>query len=1429
MSTKQFTVRMESQGGAKVKTDLAGIGEAGKSAHDKISQGARESGQSTEQMTQEQLRAVRAFQQLKASIDPAYAAQIKYDASVKQVQRATTLGIVSKEEEKRVLAQLAAQHDQTIAAMQRGVTQTAAIGKVSGASTAQVANLGAQFNDIGVMLAAGQSPLQLAVQQGTQINQVFAQMGGGTAALRGVAAGIASMINPMSLATIGFIAGGAALLYWAQSAIAGRNEAVDMEKAVDSLNNAVSDVSSFNQRARASLIELSEEFGENARAVRDNAQALRDLAAVKAVIALEDTVQALAGSVSEAIVEFERLEGLSGRNAGRGGEIRKAQIEALAAEVGFTADEARRLREAFAELSTAEGLDGATASAQALYAQMIDIFGSAQDIPPELQEAARQALQAANAGYDIEAAMNGSASAAALAAALAGALSGQLSVSATYAAQLAANLSAAPAGIPPLQQEAERLTAQIAALDAGYDTITAGAAGYRKELEQKYGLADAANAAEDAYISALINRQVAEFEGVQRLREEYSGKASAIQKAARASGGSAKASKAAEDAARSAVEQLQRQIEADRELIGLSEDLVSELEARRRVEDALAQDKVNWNEAAIQGLTDQIILNQRLREEAEQTSGVLRTVFDGLASGDIRSIGSGLMDMARGSFSDLLQKSFAKGGGGLGNVWDNIKSGFTGIGATFSAASSAAGGGLSGLLSGAGAALSGMLPGIGTAMAVFELVKGVIGTTTKLTNALEGTLGIDGLLRGTEYDIKQKDNMFGSKTQKNSEEIFGSWAGLIAQDLDQEFRDMVQSTRDGIRALGLDINEAFTYNFDVQFDESLPHEQLMERLRQELSSANDELLRTSLAAVGLARDGESGAQTLQALNVSLGTANASLRLLDQTLFDISAIGAGAARELVEVAGGLDAFSAKTTFVFDNFLTETERTDRALQIATENMAAFEAQAGITLPETHAEFMALLDAQDLATAAGRNLYAALLDVADEFVTVNGVAREAASAITSAAAAISFAPIGRVTALDEMASITGDALRDAETALRAAFAAEQARISAGYDSQIAAAQASADAGNAIARAQAEESDRLRQERIDLLSLQADALSDRVGIYRTISGALERAYTDRRVLTAIGQQMQLASASAFLRSALQSGGTDDVERLEAALEAVENPSTALFGSFEDYQHEFNVNTNLIRDLRELNGDTLTVEERSLRALEDQIDTLRDISRAEVESIQANTSAIELARDAQLAALDSQMNALLGIDTSVMSVADAIANLEGAQAAADAAQGAASGGISSQFAEGSRLYNAQNVPGSIEYEINHRYRSVLGRNVDAAGLDFYAPLVEADNGFGLSDVQIDLMRNKASDQGVPAFATGGLHAGGWRKVGERGMELEYTGPSRILSNSDTRALMDTRRIEELLLETAERLANIEDHTRRTRQVTEQTYEDAQA
>lgn len=66
-------------------------------------------------------------------------------------------------------------------------------------------NLAAQFNDIGVQLAGGQSPFLIALQQGTQINQVLGQAGAG-GAVKALGSAFLSLLNPVSLSTIAIIA-----------------------------------------------------------------------------------------------------------------------------------------------------------------------------------------------------------------------------------------------------------------------------------------------------------------------------------------------------------------------------------------------------------------------------------------------------------------------------------------------------------------------------------------------------------------------------------------------------------------------------------------------------------------------------------------------------------------------------------------------------------------------------------------------------------------------------------------------------------------------------------------------------------------------------------------------------------------------------------------------------------------------------------------------------------------------------------------------------------------------------------------------------------------------------------------------------------------------------------------------------------------------
>lgn len=101
-------------------------------------------------------------------------------------------------------------------------------------------------------------------------------------------------------------------------------------------------------------------------------------------------------------------------------------------------------------------------------------------------------------------------------------LSRFIASSAIQAGRLAANLAKAPAGIQAMKDETARINAQIAAIKNGYDEISSSSAAYRVQQEQELGLSEAGSAAEQAYISAIINKRVAAYEEGERAKKQLS-------------------------------------------------------------------------------------------------------------------------------------------------------------------------------------------------------------------------------------------------------------------------------------------------------------------------------------------------------------------------------------------------------------------------------------------------------------------------------------------------------------------------------------------------------------------------------------------------------------------------------------------------------------------------------------------------------------------------------------------------------------------------------------------------------------------------------------------------------------------------------------------------------------------------------------------
>ena len=105
------------------------------------------------------------------------------------------------------------------------------------------ANVAAQFQDIGVTAAMGMSPMMIALQQGTQLSAVLSTMQN---PIRGLASAFMSVLNPVSLLTIGFVALAAAAIQWFMSSRTGAESASEAleshSKWLDSLLSGYEDV-----------------------------------------------------------------------------------------------------------------------------------------------------------------------------------------------------------------------------------------------------------------------------------------------------------------------------------------------------------------------------------------------------------------------------------------------------------------------------------------------------------------------------------------------------------------------------------------------------------------------------------------------------------------------------------------------------------------------------------------------------------------------------------------------------------------------------------------------------------------------------------------------------------------------------------------------------------------------------------------------------------------------------------------------------------------------------------------------------------------------------------------------------------------------------------------------------------------------------------
>ncbi|MVF50577.1 DUF4214 domain-containing protein [Pseudomonas monteilii] len=287
------------------------------------------------------------------------------------------------------------------------------------------------------------------------------------------------------------------------------------------------------------------------------------------------------------------------------------------------------------------------------------------------------------------------------------------------------------------------------------------------------------------------------------------------------------------------------------------------------------------------------------------------------------------------------------------------------------------------------------------------------------------------------------------------------------------------------------------------------------------------------------------------------------------------------------------------------------------------------------------------------------------------------------------------------------------------------------------------------------------------DMSQTAQKSVSDLAAVGGSLSRALKALRGDSDDAVKVLRAQALATLNSALATVKAGKSLAGIVGLDDALDAVSQNSTDAYASLEAYNRDQGRTANIVSALEAANGKQLSAAEKTVNSLQTRVEQAKKAYDLQIAQY-----------DSQLSLAQAQIDALNGVDNSVISVAAAVNGLSQAVTAALAI-------ADDNFAKQNTYDNNAAIVRAV-------YRTVLGREAESKGLADWAGALTG----GL--VTYDELMASIARQGrangetiqIPGFASGGLFSGGARVVGERGPELEVTGPSRIYSASQTAAML---------------------------------------
>ncbi|MBK5004149.1 tape measure protein [Pseudomonas sp. S32] len=589
-------------------------------------------------------------------------------------------------------------------------------------------------------------------------------------------------------------------------------------------------------------------------------------------------------------------------------------------------------------------------------------------------------------------------------------------------------------------------------------------------------------------------------------------------------------------------------------------------------------------------------------------------------------------------------------------------------------------------------------------------------------------LGVNnGDFQGWEYIYQKKKGGLFSSGKKRTR--YSALNPEFQAALEQTYSETQDSVVDLLERIGVSVGEGAFAGLSIARKQISTKGQTQEQIQAAINDLFSGFADQMVAYLdkGVGGFGYSFAELGQRI-ATFESFNKSLDLIDVAMLKLSPHSMGLANALVTAAGGMEAYTESLNGYFEAFFSETERADKTLSAVRQQFK----DMNVVLPETRDAYRKVVESLDLTTDTGQQMYLTLIgaagNAAQAYDILEARAASAAQAVQEAAARVAATLESNVTA----------ALGSVQRAVNA----QKTALTEAYNAQTASLN-------------------------DMSQTAQKNVSDLTSVSTSLGNAMKALRGDSDDAVKMLRAQALATLNSAMATVRAGKSLTGVTGLEDALSVVSQNNTNAYASLEAYSRDQGRTANIVSQLEAANGKQLTAAEQSVQSLQIRIEQAKKSYDLQIAQY-----------DAQLTLAQAQIDALNGVDNSIVSVATAVQTLSQAITAS----------LSIKADDAAR----QNTSDNNVALLRAVYQTVLGRDLDGNGLASWGAALA--NGSLTYDKLAEAIAISGKANGetirIPGFASGGTFGGGLRLVGERGPELEVTGPSRIYNAGQTAAML---------------------------------------